>query len=306
MLLAFLTICLITMYCFNTAFYSNPHRKEDFHDLPNTKQYMPYYNEMSELVDHLVNEPYEQVTTKSFDGLTLRGRLYMYDENAPIDITFNGYRTSGVHDSGGIFKLVRHIGHNVLVVDQRATGKSDGKVISFGINERYDVLSWVTYLNKRFNKKMKIVLIGGSLGGATVLMASELKLPENVVGIIADSAYTSPKAIIKKEISEMHLPVNITYTFVKFAAKVMGHFEIESSSPLKAVQHAKIPILMIHGEADHYVPCNMARKNYAACQAPYKELLTVPNGPHDISLLTDWDTYEKTVYDFFKMIGVKN
>lgn len=302
-MLLLIIFCCILVYCFNTAFYAKPSHHEDPYDLPQNEQYKPYYDQMVHLVDALNNEPYEAVTVKSFDGLTLRGRLYIYDENAPIEIAFNGYRTDGIHDCGGVFQIARRLGHNILVVDQRATGDSDGNVISFGINERYDVLAWTQLITNRY-PQMKIILVGGSLGAATVLMASELDLPANVVGVVADSAYSSPKAIIKKVIGEMKLPATLTYPFVKLSAKLLGHFNLEATSPEQAVKNTKLPILIIHGEDDRYVPCSMAYQNYNACQAPIKMLLTVPKGPHDISLLVDWDKYQSTVEQFFDKIGV--
>lgn len=302
-MLLLIIFCCILVYCFNTAFYAKPGHHEDPYDLPQNEQYKPYYDQMVHLVDALNNEPYEAVTVKSFDGLTLRGRLYIYDENAPIEIAFNGYRTDGIHDCGGVFQIARRLGHNILVVDQRATGDSDGNVISFGINERYDVLAWTQLITNRY-PQMKIILVGGSLGAATVLMASELDLPANVIGVVADSAYSSPKAIIKKVIGEMKLPATLTYPFVKLSAKLLGHFNLEATSPEQAVKNTKLPILIIHGEDDRYVPCSMAYQNYNACQAPIKMLLTVPKGPHDISLLVDWDKYQSTVEQFFDKIGV--
>lgn len=302
-MLLLIIFCCILVYCFNTVFYAKPGHHEDPYDLPQNEQYKPYYDHMVHLVDELNNEPYEAVTVKSFDGLTLRGRLYIYDENAPIEIAFNGYRTDGIHDCGGVFQIARRLGHNILVVDQRATGDSDGNVISFGINERYDVLAWTQLITNRY-PQMKIILVGGSLGAATVLMASELDLPANVVGVVADSAYSSPKAIIKKVIGGMNLPTTLTYPFVKLSAKLLGHFNLEAASPEQAVKNTKLPILIIHGEDDRYVPCSMAYQNYNACQAPIKMLLTVPNGPHDISLLVDWNKYQETVEKFFDKIGV--
>lgn len=300
-----LLICLIIIliYCFNTTFYVKRGHHEDPYNLPQNEQYRPYYNEMVHLVDALNNEPYEAVSVKSFDGLTLRGRLYIYDETAPIELTFNGYRTNGIHDCGGVFQISRHFGHNMLVVDQRATGESDGNVISFGINERYDVVAWAQFIADRY-PQMKIVLVGCSLGAATVLMASELKMPTNVVGIVADSAYTSPKAIIKKVIKEMKMSPTIMYPFVKLSAKLLGHFNLDASSAIQAVQKTKLPILIIHGESDRYVPCYMAHQNFTACKSSIKMLLTVPKAPHDISLLVDWDKYQGTVEKFFKRIGI--
>lgn len=298
-----LMFMIILMYCYWIAFYVKSGHHEDPYNLPQTEQYQPYYHTMVQLVDALNNEPYEAVSVKSFDGLTLRGRLYIYDKNAPIELAFNGYRTDGIHDCGGVFQISRRLGHNILIVDQRATGDSDGNVISFGINERYDVVAWTEYIAKHY-PQMKIILVGGSLGAATVLMASELKLPVNVVGIIADSAYTSPKAIIKKVIRRMNYSPMIMYPFVRLSAKLFGHFNLEAASPIQAVRKTKLPVLIIHGEDDRYVPCSMAHQNYMACKSSIKMLLTIPKGPHDISLLVDWDKYQKTVEKFFKQIGV--
>lgn len=302
-MLLIILLIMILLYCFKVAFYVQPGHHDDPYDLPNSKQYQPYYDEMVHLVDVLNNEPYEAVTVKSFDDLTLRGRLYIYDENAPIELAFNGYRTDGIHDCGGVFQVARQLGHNVLIVDQRATGDSDGNVISFGINERYDVVAWTNFIANRY-PRMKMILVGGSLGAATVLMASELNLPVNVVGVVADSAYTSPKAIIKKVIQRMNFSSMIMYPFVKLSAKLLGHFNLEEASPIQAVRKTKLPILIVHGEDDRYVPCTMAHQNYAACNSSIKMLLTIPKGPHDISLLVDWDKYQKTVEKFFKRIGV--
>lgn len=304
MLLLLIFLIIILMYCYRTAFYVKPGHHENPYDLPQNEQYQPYYNEMVHLVDVLNNEPYEPVSIKSFDGLILRGRLYMYDEIAPIELSFNGYRTDGIHDCGGVFQISRQLGHNILIIDQRATGDSDGNVISFGINERYDVVAWAEFIAKRY-PQMKIILVGGSLGAATVLMASELKLPANVVGVVADSAYTSPKAIIKKVIQQtMNLSSTIMYPFVKLSARLFGRFNLEESSPIQALRKTKLPILIIHGEDDRYVPCSMAHQNYMACKAPIKMLLTIPKGPHDISLLVDWDRYLRTVEEFFNRINV--
>ena len=307
MLLLITLLMGLELYCFNTAFYVKRKRKNDIYDVPSSAQYLPYKQEMLDLITKLNNYPYEAVHIQSFDGLTLRGRLYMMNgEDAPLDIAFNGYRSSGVRDCGGVFQLVKKAGHNMLVVDQRATGESDGHVISFGVNERFDVLSWVNYVNKRFNKKNKIILLGGSMGAATVLMSANLNLPSNVVGIAADSGYTSPKAIIKKVMKSNNLPSNVLYPFVKNAAKYLGHFDLEGASAFEALKHTTIPVLLIHGQADHYVPCYMAKENYEVCTSPLKILLTVPNGPHDISLLIDWNKYENTLFDFYNRIGVMN
>lgn len=141
---------------------------------------------------------FESVFITSFDGVKLYARYYHVRDGAPLQIQFHGYRGSALLDFCGGNKLAREIGHNTLVVDQRAHGKSGGNTITFGINERYDCLSCINYAVERSGKETPIFLSGVSMDAATVLMASELNLPDNVIGIIADSPYSSPEEIIRK------------------------------------------------------------------------------------------------------------
>ena len=159
--------------------------------------------------------------------------------------------------SGGAYECISR-GHNLLLIDQRAHGKSDGKVITFGIKERFDVKSWIDYSIHRHGENVKIMLYGISMGAATVLMASELNLPKNVVGIVADCPYSSPKAIIKKVTGEMGLPATLFYPFIRLGALIFGGFDPSSAAPILAVKNTDIPILLIHGDADDFVPCEMS------------------------------------------------
>lgn len=56
------------------------------------------------------------------------------------------------------------------------------------------------------------------------------------------------------------------------------------------MRKSKVPVLIIHGEDDSFVPCEMSRRNYEAC-ASEKELLIVPGADHGMSYVTDKETY---------------
>ena len=139
------------------------------------------------------------------------------------------------------------------------------------------------------------------MGAATVLMATDLSLPPNVVGVIADCPYSSPKAIIQKVSRDMHLPARIAYPFVKLGAKIFGGFDLEESSALSAVANTNIPILLIHGEDDHFVPCDMSRSIHKAC-ASRITFQTVPGAGHGLSYMVAPEIYEKVTTDFIHTI----
>lgn len=296
--LLILLLLMIVWYSYRTAFYSPAKRKEDCYAIPNGEQYQKERPRMLSLIREMDEIPYESVTISAHDGTKLAARYYHVRDGAPLQIQFHGYRGTALRDFCGGNKLARESGQNTLVVDQRAHGKSDGTTITFGIQERWDCRSWVEYASKRFGADTPIILCGVSMGAATVLMASELELPGNVIGIIADCPYSSPEAIIRKVCREdMHLPAALTMPFVRLGARLFGHFDLREASAVEAVRHTDIPILLIHGEDDRFVPCDMSREIYDACSG-YKLRRTFPGAGHGLSYIVDTDGYEQAVAQF--------
>ena len=176
------------------------------------------------------NTQYREVEITSYDGLKLFGRYYHLADGAPVEILVHGYRGNAIRDFCGGCKLAMDAGHNVLLIDQRAHGNSQGKTICFGIKEKYDVQSWANYVVDRFGKDVKIILAGVSMGAATVMETLSLDLPDNVVGVIADCGYSSTEEIIRKVCKEMKFPPKITMPFVKLGAVIYGRLKIEGGA----------------------------------------------------------------------------
>ena len=286
-------ILLISYGCYWIAFY-NPVSRHQETVVIRTGKESPW---MDAYCQEMSNRPYEQVYIQSFDGLRLAGRYYHCNEDGPIHIQFHGYRGNGIRD----FCLCHHIcmekGINVLVVDQRAHGNSEGNTMTFGVLERKDCLAWTRYVQERFGNDRKIFLSGVSMGAATVLMASCLPLPENVAGIIADCPYSSPGSIIRKVISDMRIPSYLVYPFVVFGALLFGGFQVWKDSPVRAVTQTTIPILLIHGSEDRYVPAEMSNAIFENC-AGKRYLEIFPGAGHGGCCATDPVRYEKILGSF--------
>ncbi len=290
---------IISYIIYRIAFYSSPKKRNEVLTLPQDANYTEEQRAaLKELTDDMKSRPFELVSIRSVDGLTLYGRYYHFHDNAPIELQFHGYRGSAFRDYSGGNRLAREGGHNALVVDQRSQGMSEGHTITFGIMERLDCQEWVRYIADRFGKDLPILLTGVSMGAATVLMASEFDLPGNVVGIIADSPFSSPERIIRKVCGEdMNIPPTLAMPFVRLSARVFGKFNLRETSALHAVRNAKYPILFVHGEADAFVPCDMSQDLFNACTAE-KTLETFSDAPHGFSLLTDPVRYRKMIGEF--------
>ena len=304
LLLIFAGICLllllITYWCFRFGFYEANRRSvpEDAIEIPVGEIYEPFRESMERWTREVRAMPCEEMTITSFDGLKLHGRYYEYAPGAPMELMFHGYRGSAERDlSGGVQRCFR-LGRSCLLVDQRCSNKSEGHVISFGINEHRDCLAWVDHAVKRFGPDVKIILTGISMGASTVLMTADKDLPENVIGILADCGFTSAKDIIKIVVRKMGLPADISYPFAKLAARVFGHFDLDETSPREVLKNSRVPVIFFHGEDDDFVPCRMSLENYEAC-ASRKKLVTIPGAGHGLSYPVAPERYLAELADFF-------
>ena len=300
--LAFAVVAtLLTAYiCFRMAFYVKEKHivAADEYPIPPGEEYEPFREQMVEWMKQTKQLPYEEIWITSFDGLKLYGKYYEYAPGAPVELMFHGYRGSGERDlCGGVLRCFA-LERNVLIVDQRACGHSDGNVITFGIYEHRDCLSWLDYAMQRFGDRQKIMLTGISMGASTVLIASGYDLPDNVVCILGDCGFSSAREIIKSVIRGMKLPADLLYPFVRLGARLFAGFDLEETSPMEALKRVKVPVIFFHGGKDDFVPSWMSEKMYGACPTR-KQLYIVPDADHGLSYPMDMEGYVRAATEFF-------
>lgn len=294
---------LVTSYvCFYRIFYSpRKNKNKEEYPIPDGEIYEPFREIMVDWMKNANALPHKNVEIRSFDGLTLRGKFYEYEEGAPIELMFHGYKGDSYRDlSGGIARCFA-LKRSVLIVDHRGSGRSDGKVITFGINESKDCIRWIDFILENIDKNAKIILTGISMGAATVLIAASQPLPKNVVGVLADCGYTSAKAIIKKVITEMRLPANLLYPFVKLGARLFGNFNVDEISPIESMQRCRLPVIFFHGDTDDFVPCEMSKQNYDACVTE-KKMVVIQGAGHGLCFPVAQEQYLEELKTFFDPI----
>ena len=304
-----LAICIIILlvvfyisYCiYRIAFYI-PRDKHPTLDVEmRGSQYTAVKDHIHRIAHVMEKYPFESVTIMSHDGLTLHGRYYHLKEGAPVEILFHGYRSHPYRDCSGGHALSRRLGYNALVIDQRAHGESEGVTISFGIKERLDCQRWAHYAAERFGLEIPLILSGLSMGAATVLMASELDLPPSVCAIMADSPYSTPRAILEKVCRDRRYPLFFCRPLISLSAFLFGRFNINSCTAKDAVCHAKVPILLIHGEDDRLVPWTMSQEIALCCTAPVTVEI-FPDAGHGLCYVNDPRKYEQAVVSFLNFI----
>ena len=287
-------------YAYRLAFYSTMKDREKIPEIKG-EQYEVHKSAMRDLFRSLQSKPCEFVTVQSNDGLTLSGRYYHIADGAPLAIGFHGYKSCWLTDFCGGADIAFRMGQNVLLVDERAHGRSQGRSITFGIKERQDLLCWVNFALERFGADTKILLYGVSMGATTVLMASGLELPQNVKGIVADCPYSAPLDIILEVGRQTGYPVKLIRPFVILGAKIFGGFDVRETSAEEAVKHSKVPILIIHGEDDNFVPAAMSE----AIAKANPEMVThyvFPGADHALSYMVDTPRYQMLVRQFMEKV----
>ena len=285
-------------YTYKIAFYSDPKKRAELYAGMPQDSDDPQIIRRRALVTEIASLPTERVYITSRDGLKLSALYYHAADGAPIQIFCHGYRSMSQRDFAGIHEIATSLGHNLLMIDQRAHGKSEGKTITFGIKESADVLGWIEYLRGRFGD-VPIVLYGVSMGAATVLMASGEKLPDNVKCVIADCPMSSALEIIKRVSSGMGPGSSFAGMLARISARMHG-FKLTSNSPVEAVKRAEIPILILHGDEDDFVPCYMS-ENIAAAN-PEIQFEKFNCRPHAKSYLAETERYTGIVKDFIARV----
>lgn len=239
----------------------------------------------------------KKVEIQSFDGLKLCGRYIEANSEKTVIV---------VHGFGGNYLQMQHFckffydkNFNVLAVDCRCCGDSEGKCITFGWLDRLDVVAWVNYINEK-TPNNKIVLFGLSMGGATVCCAAGEKM-KNVVAIISDCAYSNADRQVEYIMSKKKIPFKkLIKKHLYSYAKRLHNFDIKQADVVKQVKNATVPILFIHGESDGYVPPENAKILFEAAPKNLREQYFVKNADHALAYPVAGVLYEKQISDFLK------
>lgn len=290
--------------CWRIVFKKGP--PEDF----TTREHSPdspftrYREELYRGLDYIDSLDWERVYITSGDGLRLSALYHHTEGEKSLAILCHGYRSTGRSDFSCAVEPFVAAKRSILLIDQRGSGESEGKSITFGVKERHDVLAWAEYAAERF-PGLPIVLQGISMGAAAVLMCADMDLPRSVAGIVADCGYTAPRDIICGVARTKRLPCGLLWPLVRLGAALYGGFDPDGASAEKSLRRARVPVLFIHGEADDYVPCEMSRRNAAAC-ASRSMTVTVPGAGHGFAYLADTDKVQRALDEFLRdYCGIK-
>ncbi len=170
-------------------------------------------------------------------------------------------------------------GYNLLFPDLRANGSSQGFWQGMGQYERQDLLCWTEQMVRRLGPDCRLILDGTSMGASAALLFAGDGRERNLAAVVAEAGFSSAMELIRYNIRQYYLPAFVLAPLVRMWGRLLMGYDLRQADIVRAQEHSRIPLFVLHGEDDDVVPCYMARRIWGACAAP-KQLLTVPQARH--------------------------
>lgn len=242
--------------------------------------------------------PFEEVKIKSFDNLTLVGHYFGADSNKTVCLV-HGY-SANYKEMHPYAQFFYQKGYNLLCVENRAHGASEGNVAGMGYLDRKDLLKWLEFLGAEND----IVFFGLSMGASAVCALSGEKLPTSVKGIISDSAFDNAERELIHVLKRFGIFKKLLLKHLKSYARRVHNFDLADADIVKCVKKASVPILYIHGKADAYVPFSNSQNLYNNTPKNLRELVLVDSADHAMSYVTLGVEYERKITNFFRKFHI--
>lgn len=248
----------------------------------------------------LLAQTHEDVFLISEDNLKLHATWYPGEGEGKAVIGFHGFTGRGTTDMAGIARYYLQNGFQVLLTDARGHGKSEGGRTGYGEQNREDAALWAQWLVKKTKGNSRIILHGLSMGAATALMAAGKRLPLQVKGAVADSAYTSARDVFAHVLKERwHIPAFPVLQMVDSFHRRDTGWGLDDCSAARAVRRARIPALLIHGGRDRFIPEEMCEEIYESYVGKVEKWI-VPGAGHMEAFYRDREGYEARLENFLE------
>lgn len=266
---------------------------EDF--LPSEKIKNIFLNDLENYIAWFRNCDKETLNLTSYDGLKLAGIWLKNKEKAPTIILCHGYRSARYILLKQAYEF-NNLGYNILMIDPRGYGESEGESVTYGLKESVDLAQWINLLVSK-DPDIQLILYGLSLGAETVCMCLGNKLPTNVKSAIVEGAYYNLKELAKTWYKADELLAKPLTFYLNLELLKRFGFGFDAVDASKALANNEIPICFIHSKIDKAVPYEQGLKLYHANKGK-KYFYPLENAYHSYGCYEE--DYFKVLVDFIK------
>ncbi|MBE6674803.1 MAG: alpha/beta hydrolase [Ruminococcaceae bacterium] len=194
-------------------------------------------------------------------------------------------------------------GCNILVLDPRAHGLSDGEYNTVGFEESTDIIEWVKMLKERFGI-VSVVFHGICIGAAGgVLALTSGNCPDIVDGIVTEGMFPNFGESVKNHMKERKKAIFPTYKLVDMWMKKYTSHSMEIG-PIDFIDKLSVPLLMLHSKEDLYSTPEYAQKLYDKAGTSQKKLVWFDHGRHSMLRITDTERYDSSISEFLSQLPI--
>ena len=188
-------------------------------------------------------------------------------------------------------------GFNVLAIDNRSHGLSEGKYNNIGLKEYRDIIAWARFLHDDVGVK-KVIVHGLCIGSATALYAAiDDNCPDYLCGLVADGMYINFNESLNNHLIERNKPIFPFSQEVMMLVQIHAGKNPKKFSPINLMPKLTKPILFIYSLEDTYSVPKYGQLLYDTCQAP-KRIVWFDHGVHSHVRINAPEKYDLTIKEF--------
>ncbi len=192
----------------------------------------------------------------------------------------------------------RQAGMNVLVIDQRAHGRSDGTHNTIGRKESGDALAWVRYVCDTMQNR-EVWFHGICVGTSTALLAMTSKdCPEEVKGLVTEGCFVSFRETFKRHMIVDKRPLFPVLDLVMLNIWRHAGTNVYRDKPIRIIKQLRQRALFLYGREDVFSIPVKSQQLFDACGSEDKKLVWFEHGKHSHLRLTNTEAYDKAIVEY--------
>ena len=244
-----------------------------------------------------------------------------FDVRAPDGILLHGWKVRSAKPSGdwvlvfhgvadnrmGVLEHSRILllaGYDVVMMDARAHGASEGSMATYGWLERNDTRAIIDAL-EAVEHPRHLFALGESMGAGIALQSAAVE--PRIEAVVAEASFASLREASYDYAGLRRWPLlgktffaPGTWTMI-YHAESLARLPASEVSPEKAVATRPFPVLLICDGNDVALPCRHTQRIYDAARGP-KQMWVVPGAFHTAALGYEPAEFRRRVLAFYDSV----
>lgn len=249
-----------------------------------------------------VKDKTDTLEITAYDGTALRALRVSHageDGKLPsrVAVLQHGYRATP-RAMQPYARILFDMGYDVVLPAARGHDISGGEFVGMAWIDRFDYLRWLAKVVRIYGESVRIVGMGVSMGGSTVIAAAGTNPPPQLKCVIDDCGFSSQRDEYFSILEKTRFPKRLALLPLAIGVRLKCGYSVYDADITELARKMTVPALFIHGTEDKFVPCELGKKLFEACASPEKQLYLAEGAIHAGSYAADKKTYTDKLTEF--------